>query len=176
MAGYFDQKQSAAKFKASLESLAGALWEASDHKPTAILIDELDRCRPTYAIELLETAKHIFGVNHVVFVLAVNRDQLAHSVKVLYGSEFDAEGYLRRFFDIEFKLPAPNREAFIRNLLVSIQVEQFFQNTHDRVAERQYDLVTETLTSFLGCSDLSLRDVGQAIHRFGVVSFVVGTQ
>ena len=138
------------------------------------MIDELDRCRPTYAIELLETAKHIFGVDHVVFVLAVNRSELAHSVKALYGSEFGAEGYLRRFFDIDFMLPLPDREAFIKSLLVSIQIEQFFQDTHDPVAKRQYNLVTETLTSFLGRSDLSLRDVGQAIHRFGVVLSSLG--
>ena len=50
-----------------------------------IVIDELDRCRPSYAVELLEAAKHIFAVDHVVFVLAVNRSELAHSVRALYG-------------------------------------------------------------------------------------------
>ncbi len=74
MAGYFDQKQSAAQFKASLQELANSLRESSGDKPTIVLIDELDRCRPSYAIELLETAKHIFGVDNVVFVLAVNRE------------------------------------------------------------------------------------------------------
>ena len=50
------------------------------------MIDELDRCRPSYAIALLEVAKHLFAVDNVVFVLAVNRAGLVHSVKALYGS------------------------------------------------------------------------------------------
>ena len=174
MAGYFEEKESAAQFKSSLERLSEALWQFSDHKPTIILIDELDRCRPTYAIELLETAKHIFGVDHVVFVLAVNRAELAHSVKVLYGSDFGAEGYLRRFFDIDFRLPAPNRERFIRNMLVMIGVDEFLKSTPDQYAKANSELVTQTLVSFLGQSDLSLRSVGQTIHRFGLVLSSLG--
>ena len=112
MAGYVRDQQSAAQFKSSLQELANTLWDTSGHNPTVVLIDELDRCRPTYAIELLETAKHIFGVDHVVFVLAVNRDELAHSVRVPYGEKFDAEGYLRRFFDIDFRLPTPDPRVF----------------------------------------------------------------
>ena len=57
-----------------------------------IVIDELDRCRPSYAVEILEMAKHLFSVDRVVFVLSINRDQLAHSVKVLYGSDFGRTG------------------------------------------------------------------------------------
>ena len=75
------------------------------------MIDELDRCRPPYAVELLEVAKHLFSVDYIVFVLAVNRPELAHSIRDLYGSGFDAAGYLRRFFDIDFRLPDPEREA-----------------------------------------------------------------
>ena len=169
MAGYFDQKQSAAQFKASLQELANSLRASSENKPTIVLVDELDRCRPTYAIELLETAKHIFGVDNVVFVLAVNREELAHSVRVLYGERFDAEGYLRRFFDIDFRLPAPNREAFIRNMIASIGVEEFLVNSNDGFAQSDCELVIESLVSFLSHSNLSLRSVGQAIHRFGAV-------
>ncbi len=169
MSGYFDQKQSAAQFKASLQELANSLWASSDNKPTIVLIDELDRCRPTYAIELLETAKHIFGVDHVVFVLAVNRAELAHSVRVLYGEKFEAEGYLRRFFDIDFRLPAPDRRKFIRNSLELMGVDGFLENSIDPIARQHSGLVSETFTSFFGQDDLSLRSVGQAIHRFGVI-------
>ena len=66
-----------------------------------VMIDELDRCRPSYAVEFLETAKHLFVVNQVVFVLAINRKQLAHAVRALYGNEFEAEAYLRRSLDPE---------------------------------------------------------------------------
>ena len=174
MAGYARDQKSAASFKLALRELANSLLEASGNKPTVVLIDELDRCRPTYAIELLETAKHIFGVDHVVFVLAVNREQLAHSVKALYGSEFDAVGYLRRFFDIDFRLPAPDREAFIRTSLELIGVEEFLKNSTDWIARENSGLVAEAFTSFFGRDDLSLRSVGQTIHRFGIVLSSLG--
>ena len=61
--------------------MAAALSEASENRPLMVMIDELDRCRPSYAVELLEVAKHLFSVDRIVFVLAVNCDQLAHSVK-----------------------------------------------------------------------------------------------
>ena len=174
MAGYFEEKQSAAQFRSSLQELANSLRESSGNKPTVVLIDELDRCRPSYAIELLETAKHIFGVDNVVFVLAVNRAELAKSVKALYGSEFDAEGYLRRFFDIDFRLPSPDRQEFIRNSLELMGVDEFLTNTIDPIARQEKGIVLESFTSFFGQDDLSLRSVAQAIHRFGVVLASLG--
>ena len=171
-----EAKQSTKQFRNSLQELASALWEAKDQKPTVVLIDELDRCRPSYAIELMETAKHIFGVDRVVFVLAVNRAELAHSVRVLYGEKFDAEGYLRRFFDIDFRLPAPDRQKFISNSLTQIGIDEFLTNSIDRIANQNRGMVLETFTSFFGQGDLSLRSVAQAIHRFGVVLASLGNR
>ena len=167
MAGYAQEQRSAAQYKSSLQALATTVWESSKGKPVVILIDELDRCRPTYAIELLETAKHIFGVDRVVFVLAVNRTELAHSVKALYGNEFSAEGYLRRFFDLDFRLPSPDRGKFIRNTLALNGVNEFLESSQDQFAYSQVAL--STLITFLDQSGLKLRDISQALHRLTVV-------
>ena len=72
--------------------------------PVYIFIDELDRCRPTYAVELLERVKHFFAVDNCVFVVATDTRQLKHSIKAVYGAEFDSERYLKRFFDVDFSL------------------------------------------------------------------------
>ena len=45
-----------------------------------VIVDELDRCRPDYAIGVLEKVRHIFDVAGVVVVLAVNREALEHAV------------------------------------------------------------------------------------------------
>lgn len=82
-------------------------------KPMFVFIDELDRCRPTYAIELLETVKHLFDIPGLVFVVATNTDQLQHSIKAVYGSEFDAQRYLYRFFNRSFTLKKPDLDSFI---------------------------------------------------------------
>lgn len=63
-----------------------------------VLIDELDRCRPTYAINLLETMHHFFEVDNLVFVLGINRRELARAVEGVYGEKFSGDDYLRRFF------------------------------------------------------------------------------
>ena len=109
---YLDTRTSLQAFRTSLEELARELAETYHGLPLTIVIDELDRCRPSYAVELLETAKHFFSVDHVVFVLAVNRSELVHSVCAIYGSDFDASGYLRRFFDVDFRLPDADRQRF----------------------------------------------------------------
>lgn len=92
-------------------------------KPFFIFVDELDRCRPTYAIETLERIKHLFSINDVVFVIATDTEQLSHSVKSLYGNEFDGRLYLKRFFDQEYALPEPNLIQFTVSLFADYSCE-----------------------------------------------------
>ena len=70
-----------------------------------IFIDELDRCKPTYAIKLLEQIKHYMMNDQITFVFSVNFEQLQHTIKCCYGAEFDASRYLDRFFDLRMELP-----------------------------------------------------------------------
>ena len=159
---YQEAKDALESFKTELEELAKGL-----DKPLVVMIDELDRCRPSYAVQLLEVAKHLFAVGdaNVVFVLAVHRAQLVHSVKALYGACFDAEGYLRRFFDLDFQLPEPSREQFVRELLDTTGLTSTLS---DGEGETQQD-ARGLLEAFLGSPELSLRDVQQAVHRLGLV-------
>jgi predicted KAP-like P-loop ATPase len=87
-------------------------------KPMFVFIDELDRCRPTYAIELLETVKHLFDIPGLIFVIATDTDQLQHSIKAVYGEGFDASRYLYRFFNRSFTLKKPKLREFIATLPV----------------------------------------------------------
>ncbi|WP_282021609.1 KAP family P-loop NTPase fold protein [Ruegeria faecimaris] len=70
-----------------------------------IVVDELDRCRPDYALSLLEIVKHFFNVGGVHFVLGVNLEQLQNSVKARYGSGTEADAYLQKFYSIKLNLP-----------------------------------------------------------------------
>lgn len=62
-----------------------------------IFIDELDRCRPSFAIEMLERIKHYFDDERVIFVVSLNKEQLIHTITSYYGSGFDATRYLNKF-------------------------------------------------------------------------------
>ena len=169
MSDYELAQESVAKFRENLESMADTLSSSKGGRPLIVMIDELDRCRPSYAVELLEIAKHLFAVDHIVFVLAINRSELAHSIKALYGNEFDAEDYLRRFFDMDFRLPEPDRNAFINGLLNSIQINDYFKLANDDRAKHNEKNTRNLLKGFFGTSEVSLRRVAQAIHRLGLV-------
>ena len=161
---YKSNKESLRKFKDVLQDIADDLAK-SKNQPLVVVIDELDRCRPSYAIELLEVAKHLFTVDNVVFVIAINRLELEHSIKVLYGNDFDSRGYLRRFFDIDFRLPDPDRKAFIQTRLEQIKFSEYL----DRESRSDLETVESMLLSFFGSPKISLRNVSQALHRLGLV-------
>jgi predicted KAP-like P-loop ATPase len=59
---------------AAYERLKKALKEAfgGDSPKAFIFVDELDRCRPDYAISYLETIKHVFDIHGLVFVLSID--------------------------------------------------------------------------------------------------------
>lgn len=84
-----------------------------------IFIDELDRCKPSYAIQLLERVKHYFGDERVTFVFSINSEQLQHTIKRYYGEQFNASGYLDRFFDLRMSLPPANMEKFYKIIAFS---------------------------------------------------------
>ena len=115
-ADYKKHKDHFIKFKKQLKILASDYQRAKEF-PLVIVIDELDRCRPTFAIEILETAKHLFSTCNVVFVLALNRYELSHSIASIYGDRFDSVGYLERFIDVVFRLPPTDRQQFLLSQL-----------------------------------------------------------
>ena len=90
-------------FRNLLSELPNALSE--EDKPLVIIIDELDRCKPTYAVEVIEKIKHLFSVKNIVFVLVMHRSQLEEAIKSVYGQNINAHIYLQKFINIETTLP-----------------------------------------------------------------------
>jgi hypothetical protein len=116
-----ERRASIETFKGELSNLAVALGEqykaeqsVPQAPPLLILVDELDRCRPDFAIALLERVKHVLSVRGVVFLFAVDMDQLSHTAKCLYGQGMDTEGYFRRFFDVVLCLPYPDMAGWLK--------------------------------------------------------------
>ena len=102
-------------FRELLSNLPSKLQENGD-KPLVIIIDELDRCKPTFAVEIIEKIKHLFSVKNVVFVLVMNKSQLEESIKSVYGQNIDAHTYLQKFINLEAKIPKRTRERYINDL------------------------------------------------------------
>jgi len=116
------QADSIEKFKDIITTALKILPDGQ--KNLIIFIDELDRCRPTYAIELLERIKHLFSIEQLVFILSTDTIQLTHSIRAVYGNGFDAKKYLQRFIDLDYALKKPEREKYIQLQLNKLGIEQ----------------------------------------------------
>lgn len=104
-----DIKIAVSTFRSSLKNLVLNLQQRGGTQlPMFVVVDELDRCRPSYAIRLLEGIKHLFGAPNICFILSTNMRQMSESIRAVYGSGFDGQQYLRRFFAFEYELPTPS--------------------------------------------------------------------
>lgn len=120
---YTNRKDSIQSFRQSLEKFVQL---ADTEKPVVFILDELDRCRPNYAVRVLEQIKHLFSVSGIIFVLSIDKVQLGHAVRGVYGSEsLNADEYLRRFIDIEYSIPEPSVKAFLEYLYGYYRFDDF---------------------------------------------------
>jgi hypothetical protein len=134
---YVNKQKGLSKFKAELTKF---VQKTSEEKPIIIFVDELDRCRPDYAVEVLEKIKHFFSVPNIVFVLSIDKHQLCNSIRGFYGSDkINAEEYLRRFIDIEYAIPAPDTNKFVNYLFEYFEFDKFFNSEERRISEFSYD-------------------------------------
>ena len=107
--------------------------ETSKDDKTYILIDELDRCRPDYALKMLEAIKHLFSVDGIVFVIFVDEDQLQRQTAQVYGERAEGEPFLRKFIDYRFSLPRPSNNDFCRFLIEKSQFRSaMFESSGNR--------------------------------------------
>ena len=163
---YLDQRATKDKLKEYLAKMSAAVFEETKH-PLVFIIDELDRCRPTFAIELLERVKHIFDVPHIVFVLGLNRDELSKSLSSVYG-DIDTDVYLRRFFDFEFNLQEVDSQAFAIHLFDRLQLSNVFQGlaeaANNPVHMYDYGNYRSVIPGLWSALGLSLRDIDYGIR------------
>ena len=138
-----------------------ALTKTEDPRPIVFIIDELDRCRPTFAIELLERVKHIFNqVPGIIFVFGINRTELTKSVRSVYG-DIDADIYLRRFFDHRFTLPVPSMEEFSISLFRKLRIDELLEHPPVRPMRLDGDSFRPVMTAIWQAFGFSLRDIEQ---------------
>ncbi len=163
---YLKQKEAISEFH---NALASFVENSANGKQLVIFVDELDRCRPNYAIELLERIKHLFNIEGLVFVLALDKEQLGHSIEAVYGNGIDSVGYLRRFIDFEYKLKKPNISKYIESLLLSLQLQEFF-NTRKQYRDLKYDQehLQNVFTMLASGLQLSLREIEQFLASINI--------
>lgn len=141
--------------------------EGSVSRKLVVVVDELDRCRPDYALALLEIIKHFFAVPNVHFVLGVNLIEIENSVKARYGSGINAGLYLQKFVTLTLNLPETlsdvsdedSRKFYLKKLGEEMSLEKEFS-----------DLMSRTLV--LGYPELgiSLRSVRRILSMMATTN------
>lgn len=123
----------------ALKKVAGMIERAFAEFKNAkmiIIIDEIDRCHPEYAIEFLETLKHFFDLENLYFILMMNENHLREKVKSKFGY-IDFDMWKDKFINLEFELPnARSQEKFLRYLICEkyeIQNEDLTLNTKSEI-------------------------------------------
>jgi len=157
------------EFRKALGELANQVASLNPSAKLVIIIDELDRCRPTYAIELLERVKHLFDASGVVFILGIDRSQLNHSIRSLYGSEFDPTGYLRRFIDLDYRLPEPQAGNYCDYLFKYFGINELMKLQSNRNSEYEINQLKCSLSGLMSVAKMSLRVQEQTISRLRIV-------
>lgn len=181
------------EFRALLSEIPSKL-EGENDRPLIVIVDELDRCRPSYAIEFMEKVKHFFSVKNVVFLLVMNKEQLEESVRFVYGDNIDARAYLQKFINIETKIPKQrdgrvngDLKKYARKLLEIHELETFGEDRtlveclvpwaeHFNLSLRQLEKIYTNLALFYGSSrenDLILVPIVVFLATTKVVSPII---
>ena len=177
---YIKQVENIKQFKEQLSIYVQQLksQEGNAKDKLIIFVDELDRCRPDYAIEMLERIKHLFSIDNVIFILSVDQLVLQESIMGFYGSSnISAENYLRRFIDIEYRLPEPSVDNFIEFQVQYHKLDQYIiDHTPHPIVSRDntdysvlFPLMVKILFEAIPCS---LRDIEK---YFNHIEYVIRT-
>jgi len=133
-----------------------------------IIVDELDRCRPDYAISYLETIKHVFDIRGIVFVIAADRKQLECSAKTSFGADLNFSEYYRKFVQREVTLPKPNKSAYGK--LAKRYVEYYLNRENERYCIMSIDYHrVENIVELISYMKMTPRQVQEVFRIMGHV-------
>lgn len=156
-------------FREELEKTISLLSSADKKKNLIFFIDELDRCRPTFAIELLERVKHLFDVPNLIFVLSIDKKQLESIITAVYGQGIDAPEYLRRFIDLEMGIPMFESKKFTKSLITRLGLDSTFKERNGSDTSYDKSNFIEYFSTIADSFDLSLRARERCLTRLKIV-------
>ncbi len=156
-------KQNLQEFRKVLRKAAN---DIGNGEKIIFIIDELDRCRPTFALDILEKIKHILSTKEIVFVLVVNREQIGEIIKSRYGRGVDPSRYLQKFIHLWVDLPKQRDQTrsdsviYLHNCLNRMDFEV-------ETSSQQYSI--RVLEDMIKYYNLSLREVERCLSCYAII-------
>ncbi|EOY4609243.1 hypothetical protein FXE65_02500 [Vibrio cholerae] len=148
------------------EFLSDVALNHTPGKRIVFVIDELDRCRPDFALDLLENIKHLFSVSGITFLLVMNRKQLEESVKCRYGDGIDSVTYLQKFINVWLSLPRSSgkyqQDDGAKYLTTSFDLMSSGKRIHNQTA-------AQVLKSLVKHLKPSFRDIERILTYFAII-------
>lgn len=158
--------------KAFKDHLSEFVTEINDGKPVVFIIDELDRCRPDFALNLLEQVKHLFSVKGITFLLVTNRSQLEESIKAKYGQGIDPTNYLHKFINVWLSMPRSSGEYNDHGY-------QFLQYALNSMTDDNEEIinsdVVKVLNDIVKFYQPSFREIERVLSYFSIINNMSGS-
>ncbi len=167
------EKQVLQSFRDALAVLPSLLTRSknsemtAEHTPLIIIIDELDRCRPSFSLQVLERIKHFFSVSGVHFVLATHLGQMKNSVSAVYGSGIDSTKYLQKFIQLTLHLVDSNQLPHERSTSRFID---YLISKMDSAPSFRIDFSRDYLKYIARCSNLSFRAIERIMSTLAIAA------
>lgn len=158
------------KAEKNLKALQSALAEIATIKPIVLFVDELDRCRPNFAVDMLEIIKHTFDVEGVSFVLITNTKQLKASINHCYGHAVDAQRYLDKFVKFTIALPETvDTNAHHESIAAIENYKNLVRSSHVLEDIKLYECGSiRTIEQIIIANRLSLREVETVVRHIEI--------
>ena len=146
----------------AIEEYKCVLGEVAKERPVLIIVDELDRCLPEYAIKVLERLHHIFyGVENVIVLMAYDEDQIEYTVEEIFGKETDVNNYLRKFVDYKLNLDkGSSNQTFFEKF--SFYFDRFNITNEDQLFELVRNIFVDT----------DIRKIEKCIERVNLIDTI----
>lgn len=131
-----------------------------------VFVDELDRCKPSFAVEFLEKIKHYFLNDKITFVFSINSEELQYTIKKYYGESFDGYKYLSKIFDLYINLPKADLSNYYRELgLVNENNDVYFIINS---VFKKYDFQLREIRKFMILYNIVMcnKDIDDLMYQF----------
>lgn len=103
-----------------------------------IIIDDLDRCRPEYAVKMFERLQHFANDQRVVFVLAIDYEEILSMIEHFYGYRDSGNRFLEKVIDQFIDLDNRQYEdysEYLGNFVVCQKVKDGYPAISDIVSK-----------------------------------------
>lgn len=148
------------KIQETFHDIIDYILKKKNCRRITIIIDELDRCKPTNVIRLLEEIKHFYNHDALTFIISADLKQLGNTIRKMYGEDFDAELYMQRFFDATFSLNSSSYEKYINE-----ELSYNISETH---------IVNEISKIAISFCQLTIRETNKYIKKMKVIGKEIG--